>query len=154
MRCAHIRDTLNHMETMSIMINTQSRSYSELITFKTFEDRLNYLKLDGCVGRTTFGIDRYLNQRFYKSYEWRTFRNNIIIRDGACDLGILGLDIKSRIIIHHMNPITIEDFETGNPDILNPEFVITTILDTHNKIHFGTYLDIPQERHRGDTTLW
>jgi hypothetical protein len=133
------------------------RTYSELIRLPTFEERYNYLRLDGELGATTFGFDRYLNQVFYTSKEWRRVRHEIIIRDNACDLGIEGRDIYNFIRVHHMNPITVEDFENGNPDILNPEFLICSSLNTHNAIHYGDMKNLdrlPQERRKGDTTLW
>lgn len=136
---------------------TKIRTYSELIRIPTFEERYEYLKLSGVLGRTTFGFERYLNQNFYKSKQWLKLRNDIIVRDGACDLGIEGRDIESGIRVHHMNPISIEDFESGNPDVLDPEFLITSSLTTHNAIHFGTnknLIQLPQERRAGDTTLW
>lgn len=142
------------MPTPKIMI---IRSYTELMRLNTFDERYDYLHLAGSVGVVTFGFDRYLNQIFYNSKEWRIFRNRIIVRDGACDLAIPGQDIFDGIRIHHMNPITLAQVEAGDPDILNPEFVICTSLDTHNAIHFGSSLNLkrlPLERRKGDTTLW
>lgn len=133
------------------------RTYSELILLPTFEERFAYLKLNGTFGMSTFGYDRYINQMFYGSKEWKLFRRDMIIRDLGCDLGIEGRDIIDGIRLHHMNPITIEDFEMHNPDILDPEFVICTSLNTHNAIHYGSeesLIKIPKERRKGDTALW
>lgn len=134
------------------------RRYSELIQLPTFEERFNYLRLNGIVANETFGFDRYLNQRFYKSAEWKRVRQQIILRDRGCDLGISDREILGNIIIHHMNPISIEDIE-NNPEILfDPEYLICVSLDTHNAIHYGdesyTQRDIVVDRRPGDTTLW
>lgn len=133
------------------------RTYSELIKLRTFEERFDYLQLSGKLGVVTFGFDRYVNQIFYNSTQWRSIRKDIIIRDNGCDLGILGLEIETGIRVHHLNPVSIEDLEYGNLDILDPEFLICTSLDTHNAIHFGTKnINIRpfQERRKGDTDLW
>jgi len=133
------------------------RRYSELVLLPTFEERFNYLKLDGSVGEDTFGFDRYLNQIFYRSPEWKQIRNQIIIRDNGCDLGIDGMNIYSKILIHHMNPIAVEDVSNRNPDILNPEFLISVSHDTHNAIHYGAEaprIDHFIERYSGDTCPW
>ena len=133
------------------------RTYSELITLPTFEQRFNYLSLRGSVGIITFGSDRWLNQDFYNSWSWRSVRDKIIVRDGACDLAIPGRDIFDAIRIHHMNPMELEDLEEGNPDILDPEFLICTSITTHNAIHFGSPQNLtrlPTERRKGDTKLW
>ena len=113
------------------------RTYTELSRLETFEERFDYLALTGQVGTSTFGFDRYLNQRFYSSTEWKKVRNFVLARDEACDLGIEGLDIRYMPLIHHMNPIQPRDLEEFNPDILEPEFLITTCKNTHNAIHFG-----------------
>lgn len=115
------------------------RTYSELIKYNTFEDRLNYLKIYGKVGIDTFGFDRIFNQMFYNSYEWRKTRNFVITRDNGCDLGLKGYEIGKyeKIFIHHMNPISIEDIKNNSSILLDPEFLITTVFDTHNKIHYG-----------------
>lgn len=113
------------------------RTYTELARLETFEERFDYLALAGQVGTATFGFDRYLNQRFYTSTEWKKVRNFVLARDKACDLGIEGLDIRYMPLIHHMNPIQPRDLEEFNPDILEPEFLITTTKNTHNAIHFG-----------------
>jgi hypothetical protein len=133
------------------------KTYSELQFFKTFEERFEYLSFRGSIGIATFGFDRYLNQDFYNSRVWRSLRDKIIIRDNACDLGIPGRDIFDSIRIHHMNPMTVEDVENGNPAILNPEFLICTSINTHNMIHFGSSKNLtrlPIERRKGDTKLW
>lgn len=133
------------------------KTYSELIKFNTFEDRYRYLKLDGKVGADTFGFDRYLNQIFYRSGKWKSVRDEVIIRDNGCDLGIEGREIHGRIIIHHMNPITIEDIEKESEYLINPEFLITTVLNTHNAIHYGDeslLILMPVERTRNDTCPW
>lgn len=133
------------------------RTYSELVKFKTIEDRYEYLKLTGSVGKTTFGWDRYFNQRFYHSTEWLRVRDKVILRDNGCDLGIEGFEISGKLVIHHMNPIWVEDLRSGNPDILNPEFLITTCNQTHQAIHYGDKSLLPQipiERFPGDTVPW
>ena len=114
------------------------RTYSELMKLQTFEERYKYLKLDGRVGEDTFGFDRYLNQRFYKTREWRSIRDYVIIRDGACDLGIEDMPVYDRIIIHHMNPITKQDILNKTDYLLNPEYLICVSKRTHDAIHYGT----------------
>ena len=134
-----------------------NRSFTDFRRLSTFEERFKYLKLHGQVGQATFGHERYLNQAFYTSREWRTVRQEVIVRDRACDMGIEGYDIHSGLYIHHMNPMTIEDIESGNPDILDPEFLITVTLATHNAIHYGNENLLPRpvvERKPGDTKLW
>lgn len=133
------------------------RTYSELITLQTFEERYQYLRLNGRVGEDTFGFDRYINQAFYKSDEWLSLRNEIIVRDNGCDLGIEGREIHGRILIHHMNPITVEDITRRSDYLLNPEFLITTVKSTHDAIHYGdenSIITIPLERSRNDTCPW
>ncbi len=133
------------------------KTYSELITFKTFHERFEYLALYGKVGHSTFGADRYLNQNFYRSREWRRVRNEVIIRDGGCDLGIPGLDIYDKIYVHHMNPVTVEDIYDNYELLVNPEFLICTSFNTHQAITFGDKNNIfrlPSERRKGDTKLW
>lgn len=133
------------------------RTYSELIQLKTFEERFEYLKLDGIVGRETFGFDRYLNQMFYTSIEWKKFRRDIILRDNGCDLAIPGLDIVGKIFIHHLNPITKEDILNQTEYLMNPEFVICSSKLTHDAIHYGDSDLLPKgpvERKRNDTCLW
>lgn len=136
---------------------TMIRRYSELRHIPTFEERFDYLKLNGSVGRETFGFDRYINQRFYTSKEWRDIRHYVITRDLGLDLGAEGYEINSRILIHHMNPIVVDDILHKNDDILDPEFLITTCHNTHNAIHYGDSSLLPKplvERSRGDTKLW
>lgn len=133
------------------------RSYSELVKLKTFEERYGYLRLHGRVGETTFGYNRYLNQLIYRSQRWRILRNEIIIRDHGCDLGIQGYDIYGKIIIHHMNPLTLEEVNTNSKLIFDPEFLISTSFKTHNAIHFGDESLLPQlpiERRPNDTSPW
>ena len=136
---------------------TNFRTYSELSQFSTFKERFEYLKLDGIIGEDTFGFDRYLNQIFYKSKEWEAVRREVIIRDNGCDLGLDGYEIRGKILIHHMNPIRQQDILRRSELLLNPEYLITTVLSTHNAIHYGdeNLLPIlPQERSRNDTCPW
>lgn len=132
------------------------KTYSELVTLSTFEERLEYLKLDGVVGHETFGFDRYLNQALYKSKEWRKVRNEILIRDGGCDLGIDGHTIFARPIIHHINPITEKDIVERAACLFDTENLILVSIDTHNAIHYG--IESPSNelvtRKEGDTKLW
>lgn len=133
------------------------RTYTELSKLRTFRERYEYLRLSGEVGKETFGFDRYLNQIFYKSKEWEQIRNTVIIRDNGCDLGIDGYEIRGKILIHHMNPITAEDIVKRNDILLNPEYLITTVLSTHNAIHYGdeSLLALqPTERTMYDTCPW
>lgn len=116
---------------------TMSKSYNELITLPTFEDRFMYLKIGGRVGEETFGFERYHNQKFYNSDPWRTFRRHIIERDMGCDLGLSDREIAGRIIIHHLNPITLDDILNGNPCVLDPNNVICVCHRTHEAIHYG-----------------
>lgn len=133
------------------------RTYTELSQLTTFEERYEYLKLSGSVGEDTFGFDRYLNQLFYRSQKWKSVRDAVIIRDNGCDLGVPGFEIRSRILIHHMNPITIEDIEKESEFLLEPEFLITTVLATHNAIHYGDaslLVTAPVARKKNDTCPW
>jgi hypothetical protein len=133
------------------------RKYSELRRLSTFEDRFDYLVLRGEVGAATFGFDRWINQRFYQSREWKQVRDWVVYRDDACDLGIPGYEIFARLLVHHMNPITSEDFARGGEWVLDPEYLITTTHRTHNAIHYGDQSLIsrpPVERRPGDTKLW
>ena len=133
------------------------RTYSELITFPTFEERYRYLRLEGKVGEDTFGFDRWLNQSFYKDREWRAIRDKVIIRDNGCDLGIPDREIHSRIIVHHMNPITKDDILYRSAFLLNPEYLICTVKNTHDAIHYGDeglLIKVPIERTRNDTCPW
>lgn len=134
------------------------RTYSELIRLPTFEERFNYLKLHGEVAGETFGFDRYLNQKFYKSYEWQQVRDKVIMRDMGCDLACRDIPINGKIIIHHMNPISIEDLQQNQGILLDPEFLICVSMDTHNAIHYGDDSILNkhkfEERKPNDTKLW
>lgn len=133
------------------------RTYQELMGFSSFKERYLYLKLSGRVGEETFGFDRYLNQQFYKSEVWKSIRNQIIIRDNACDLGMPDREISSRIIIHHMNPITKDDIIHQSDFLLNPDYLICTTKRTHDAIHYGDeelLLGEPVERTKNDTCPW
>lgn len=134
-----------------------NKTYSELITLPTFEERFKYLELDGQVGVETFGFDRYLNQKFYKLPEWQQVRNDVIIRDGGCDLGIEDREIFGRIYIHHINPISVEAIKNKERWILDPEFLICTCKRTHDAIHYSDesiLYDEPIERSPNDTIPW
>ena len=133
------------------------RTYSELITLPTFEERFNYLKLKGQVGKDTFGFDRWLNQIFYRDPEWKSVRDYVIVRDNGCDLGVDGYEINGRILVHHMNPISKEDILERSKYLLDPEFLISTIHNTHNAIHYGDknlLMTAPIERSPNDTCPW
>lgn len=133
------------------------RTYSELIALPTFEERFEYLKLSGQVGKDTFGHDRYLNQVFYSSYEWRRLRDEIIIRDNGCDLGIPDRIIHGKIYIHHLNPLGKDDILSRSEYLRNPEFLICTSFETHNAIHYGDVNLLPRdpiERTQYDTCPW
>ena len=134
------------------------RTYSELSKFKTFRERYEYLKLDGTVGEETFGFDRYINQMFYKSEEWKRIRNYVITRDNGCDLGIQDRKIvDSVILVHHMNPITKEDIINKNEILLDPEYLITAIKPTHDAIHYGDESLLAEDlivRSKNDTCPW
>ena len=133
------------------------KRYSELKNFKTFEEKYNYLKLAGSVGQETFGFDRYLNQILYRSEEWKQLRQKIILRDNGCDLGTPGYEIFSNPIVHHLNPITLEELIANSPKIFDPENLITTTLQTHNAIHYGSFNNINKEpviRSANDTSPW
>ena len=137
---------------------TNKKTYSELISMESYEDRFSNLTLKGKVGKDTFGFDRYLNKKLYKSREWKNLRDQIIIRDGACDLGIPDREIHGRIYVHHMNPIDAKDIKDVSEYLLNPEYLITTSHETHNAIHYGNenYLNKNKviKRYPGDTTPW
>lgn len=136
---------------------TSIRTYSELIRVSTFEERYEYLALRGIVGDTTFGHDRYMNQQFYRSREWRQMRHQIISRDRGCDLGMPGYEIHQSPIIHHMNPMNVDDIVNGDSSILDPEYLITVSLRTHNAIHYGDASLLVKPivaRRPGDTKLW
>lgn len=133
------------------------RSYSELKRLETFKERYKYLALRGVVGDSTFGFDRYINQQFYTSRQWRQLRDFVIVRDNGCDLAFMGHEIHERLVIHHMNPMTVSSIQQGNDEILDPEFLITTTHMTHNAIHYGDENLLPRqfvERKPGDTKLW
>lgn len=134
-----------------------TRTYSDLRNLNTFEERFRYLVIKARVGESTFGFERWINQQFYRSREWRDIRHHIIARDEACDLGVPGFDIYDRPIIHHIVPMTVKDLEDGNPLCLDPNNLITTTHNTHNAIHFGdeSLLRLPTvERRPNDTRLW
>lgn len=133
------------------------KRYSELILLPTFEERYKYLQLNGVIGDETFGFDRYINQMFYRSQEWKQVRDYVIVRDNGCDLGIEGHEIRGKILIHHMNPIGIKDIQQVNKFLLDPEYLITTMLSTHNAIHYGDeslLVTDPIERSKNDTCPW
>lgn len=133
------------------------RTYLELRQLETFEERYRYLRLRGEIGEATFGFDRWINQQFYKSQEWKLTRNHIMIRDNGCDLGVPGYEIHQGLLVHHMNPISIDDIKHGEEWLLDPNFLITTSLLTHNAIHYGDENLLPRGpimREAGDTKLW
>lgn len=133
------------------------RTYSEMRNLPTFMQRWEYLSLRATVGDSTFGFERFLNQDFYHSREWRNVRRVVILRDNGCDLGFPDLEIHKDLYIHHMNPMTVQDLERGNPDILDPQFLVTVSHATHNAIHYGNKDLLPKpfvERKPGDTKLW
>ena len=133
------------------------KSYKELRRLKTFEERYDYLRLIGEVGLATFGFDRYLNQQLYKSKRWRSVRNKVIIRDEACDLGVAGYEIAAKLVVHHMNPLTLEDIENGADVIFDMDNLICTTHNTHMAIHYGDaslLVQAPVERRPGDTIPW
>lgn len=133
------------------------KSYSELKRLETFEERYRYLRLKGQVGKDTFGFDRWFNQQFYRSKEWKSIRDAVILRDNGCDLGITGREIVGKILIHHINPISLEDIESGNDALFDMENLITTNHITHNAIHYGDehlLCHDPVERKPGDTCPW
>ena len=136
---------------------TNIRTYSELITLPTFEERITYLQLNGSVGKDTFGFDRYVNQNFYRSKEWKRVRDFVILRDNGCDLAADGYVICGKIIIQHMNPITVKDIESVTDYLMNPEYLICTTHSTHNAIHYGDgslLMMLPTERRKNDTCPW
>lgn len=149
------------MQCKSIEVKRQKmnkKTYSDVIQLPSYIERYRYLRLGGKAGEITFGNERYLNQILYKSHEWKEFRRKIIIRDGGCDLAIKEKDIRGTIIIHHINPITVEDVVNRNPAVLDPENVICVSLRTHNAIHYGDeellMIDEIIERRLNDTILW
>lgn len=133
------------------------KTYSELILLPTFEERFKYLQLNGRVGDDTFGFDRYINQKFYRSAEWKRIRDYIIIRDNGCDLAVDGYEIHGQILIHHMNPITISDIKFSTEYLMNPDYLICVTHNTHNAIHYGDEKQIitgPIVRTKNDTCPW
>lgn len=133
------------------------RTYTEMLQFHSFVDRFRYLMLGGSVADETFGYDRWMNQDFYASAEWKSVRHHVIARDEGCDLAVPGHDIFHRVYIHHMNPMTPEDLQEGNPAVLDPEFLICCTHQTHNAIHYGNEQSLPRPfapRRPGDTKLW
>lgn len=132
------------------------KTYSEMITLPTFQERYNYLKLDGGVGIETFGFDRYVNQNLYRSSQWKTTRNNVIIRDRGCDLATDGYTLFGRLIVHHINPLTLEQIEERDPAVFDMDNLVLTCIDTHNAIHYGEVRDFsgPIERKPNDTCPW
>lgn len=134
------------------------KRYSELKNLETFEDRFDYLKLNGQVGRDTFGFDRYFNQQFYRSNEWKSVRDQVIVRDNGCDIGMPGHEITGKIYIHHMNPLTLNDIEESTENLLNPEYLVCVSHSTHNAIHYGDKSILERnkvvERTKGDTCPW
>lgn len=133
------------------------KTYSELIRFKTLEERYRYLRIGGRVGEETFGFDRWMNQVFYKDPRWRDIRDEVITRDNGCDLGLEGYDIHGKIFVHHMNPVTKDDILYNFDSLLNPEFLISTSKRTHDAIHYGNEDLLPQSpivRTRNDTCPW
>ena len=143
---------------MAMIKMSKLRTYSELVSFSTFEERFEYLKLDGTVGRETFGFDRYLNQRFYRSVVWKQIRSRVIYRDLGCDLGVPGYELDSKVIVHHMNPIFKDDLIDYTDYLINPEYLITTCIATHNAIHYGDETILltkeVKERKPNDTCPW
>lgn len=143
---------------MKMITTHHGKSYSEMMSFGSFEERFEYLKLLGEAYGVTFGPDRWVNQNFYRSKEWQNTRSNIIIRDDGCDLGIPKFLINDKIYIHHINPITIDDFSNNTNKLFDPENLICVSFETHQAIHYGNsnYLKISglQERKPGDTKVW
>lgn len=136
---------------------TSIRTYSEMIALPTFEERFKYLQLNGTVAKDTFGFDRYINQNFYRSKEWKRVRDFVILRDNGCDLAAEDYVIHGKIIIHHMNPITVKDISDVTDYLMNPEYLISTTHSTHNAIHYGDeslLMMLPTERCKNDTCPW
>lgn len=145
------------LEVIAVQTIPINRTFTELSRLKTFDERFAYLKLNGVVGEDTFGFDRWINQTFYRSAEWKSIRRFVIARDNGCDLACDGYEIHGRIIIHHMNPIELSEIVDRNDDILNPEYLISTTLNTHNAIHYGdtnNLISRPVERTANDTIPW
>lgn len=139
------------------MTTRRIRTYSELRRLATLRERFDYLRLNGYVGDTTFGSDRYLNQKFYKSREWRQLRHHVIARDNGCEMGLADFPIQHEVRIHHLNPMRPSDIVNSDDMILNPEYLITVSLMTHNAVHYGDEDLLPRpfiQRQPGDTKLW
>lgn len=133
------------------------KCYRELVRLPSFEERFRYLKLHGRVGEETFGFDRYLNQTFYRSAKWKSVRDRVIIRDGGCDLGIEDREIRTHILIHHMNPITVSDIERQSAFLMDPEYLVCVSTNTHNAIHYGNeslLFSLPPARRSNDMCPW
>jgi hypothetical protein len=142
---------------MTLESPMKTRSYRELKRINTFEDRFEYLKLNSSIGIETFGFDRWLNQAFYTSVEWRRVRDHVIARDLGRDMDVEGREIFDKVVVHHMNPMTLEQVRSGDPAIVDPDFLITVSGITHNAIHYGDsslLVMLPVERRPGDTKLW
>ena len=140
-----------------VLVKYMIRTYEEISKCRTFKERFEYLKLDGKVAHDTFGFDRYMNQYFYKSDRWKRVRDIVILRDDGCDLGVKGYDIHGKVIIHHMNPLNLDDIVNETEYLLNPNYLICTSHETHNAIHYGSYEMInkePIERVPNDTCPW
>lgn len=138
-------------------MSTRIRTYSELMSLEGFAQRFEYLRLNGVVSERTFGTERWLNQGFYASREWKQARNDVIARDLGCDLAVPGYEIHHELVVHHMNPMNVSDILDGDSDIIDPEYLITTTHRTHNAIHYGDERLLPRpfvERRPGDTKLW
>lgn len=137
-------------------MNSFIRTYEELAALKTFEERYDYLRIKGRVGEETFGYDRYLNQMFYRSKEWKRIRDIVILRDNGCDLGVEGYEIYDKAVIHHMNPLTVNDITHSSENLMNPRYLITVSFTTHQAIHYGTQLNLITitERKPNDTCPW
>lgn len=136
---------------------THIKTYSELILLDTFEARYQYLRLNGKVGEETFGFDRFMNQMFYRTIGWRSLRDRIIVRDNGCDLAMEGYEILGKIMIHHMNPISLSDIQRNSEFLMNPDYLISTVLSTHNAIHYGDeslLIQVPAKRSKNDTCPW
>ena len=136
---------------------TMIRTYQEMRRLHSFDERFEYLRIGGWVGWATFGFDRDVNQRFYKSKEWYDVRQRVILRDNGCDLGVAGYEIHAALLVHHINPMTVDDIVHGDEWILDPNFLVTTTQKTHNAIHFGKpspYPKVVMNRLPGDTRLW
>lgn len=153
----HCERSGNTVDRQDRNIKKMMRTYSDLIKLPTFEERFRYLKIYGRVGEDTFGFSRYLNQIFYKSDEWRRIRDAVILRDNGCDLAMRDWEIRGRVYVHHMNPITEQDILEHSAFLFDPEFLITASHITHNAIHYGDESLLPTgwtERTRNDTCPW